>query len=64
VTRIVLDQHSAAPAATGVVFLKGGSEYSVTAEREVILAAGAVQTPQILELSGIGRQDVLKAAGL
>ncbi len=32
--------------------------------REVILAAGSVQSPQILELSGIGRPDVLGAVGI
>ena len=32
--------------------------------REVILAAGAIGSPHILELSGIGRGDVLQAAGI
>lgn len=32
---------------------------NVTCSREVILAAGAVHTPQILELSGIGSADIL-----
>src|SRR5690606_9600716 len=41
-----------------------GREEVFTAAGEVILAAGAVQSPQILELSGIGDPEVLKAAGV
>lgn len=36
----------------------------VTARREVIVCAGAVETPLLLERSGIGRADVLSAAGI
>jgi choline dehydrogenase-like flavoprotein len=36
----------------------------IYAKKEVILAAGAVQTPQLLQLSGIGPKDVLEAAGI
>ena len=50
--------------ATGVVYKKGGELVTVKARREVILCAGAVQSPQLLELSGIGAADVLKRAGV
>jgi choline dehydrogenase-like flavoprotein len=37
---------------------------TVNARREVILAAGAVHTPQLLELSGIGQPSILQAQGI
>lgn len=50
---------------TGVTYRRpDGTQATVRARVEVILAAGAVQTPQLLELSGIGRPEVLKAAGI
>jgi choline dehydrogenase-like flavoprotein len=47
--------------ATGVLLNNGTS---LTARREVILCAGAIQSPQLLELSGIGQANVLRAAGI
>ncbi len=47
----------------GVEYLKG-SRHFVQAHREVILCAGTIQTPQILEQSGIGALGVLKEAGI
>lgn len=41
-----------------------GKQYTLAANKEVILAAGASQSPQILELSGIGDADILKSFGI
>ncbi|WNK00820.1 GMC family oxidoreductase N-terminal domain-containing protein [Thalassospiraceae bacterium LMO-JJ14] len=50
--------------AIGVVYLKNGREQIVRARREVVLAAGAIQSPQLLELSGIGQGELLQKLGL
>ncbi|KAF2737761.1 alcohol oxidase [Polyplosphaeria fusca] len=39
-------------------------KFTVKATKETILSAGAIHSPQILELSGIGSKDVLEAAGI
>ncbi|WP_442135811.1 GMC family oxidoreductase [Rhizobium leguminosarum] len=49
---------------TGVRFRLNGQSHLARAGREVILSAGAINSPKILELSGVGRPDVLSAAGL
>lgn len=48
----------------GVEGLAGDSAVDFQARREVILCAGAIATPQLLELSGIGAPDVLKPLGI
>ncbi|KAJ6190223.1 hypothetical protein N7519_000244 [Penicillium mononematosum] len=60
VNRVVLDGNKA----TGVSLTHEGVEYQVSARREVIVSGGTIQSPQILELSGIGDPEVLKAAGV
>jgi choline dehydrogenase len=50
--------------AVGVIYRKGTEERTVRARREVLLAAGAIQSPQLLELSGIGQREVLQRAGV
>lgn len=50
--------------AVGLIYRKGGRDITVRARREVLLCAGAVQSPQLLELSGIGNSEVLKRAGV
>jgi choline dehydrogenase len=49
---------------TGAVFLKEGEEYMVEASREVILCGGAINSPQLLMLSGIGPKEKLEALGI
>ena len=50
--------------AVGLVYRKGAEERIVRAQREVLLAAGSIQSPQLLELSGIGQREVLQRAGV
>ena len=50
--------------AVGVEFIQGGDTRIARARKEVILAAGAIQSPQLLELSGIGDPALLQAMGL
>lgn len=49
--------------ATGLVFRKDGVQHRVSAG-QTILAAGAINSPKILELSGIGRPDLLSSIGV
>ena len=44
--------------------VKGGEEVAVKAVRETVLCAGAIGTPQILELSGIGQGSLLQQHGI
>ncbi|MFB2552331.1 GMC family oxidoreductase [Ensifer soli] len=44
--------------------LRGGTPATVRARREIVLSAGAINSPQILQLSGIGDPEHLKAAGI
>ena len=47
--------------ATGVKLLHKGQRLEIQAAKEVLLAAGAVASPQLLQLSGIGPQDELQS---
>ncbi|MGD9953132.1 MAG: GMC family oxidoreductase [Burkholderiales bacterium] len=49
---------------TGVEFRTGGEGRRATAAREVILAAGAIGSPQILQLSGVGPGNLLQPLGI
>jgi choline dehydrogenase len=50
--------------ATGVEYLKGGRRQVAHADREVVLSGGAINSPQLLMLSGIGSADHLRSAGV
>ena len=49
---------------TGVTFMHGGGQVTATARREVVMAAGSIGTPQVLQLSGIGAGDLLRRVGI
>ena len=57
VTRIVFE----GTRATGVAFRQGGVERTARAKQEVIAAAGSLQSPQLLQLSGVGPAELLSA---
>lgn len=58
--RIVVENRRA----TGVEVLRNGQRQMLTARREVIVSAGAVASPGVLERSGIGRPEVLEPLGI
>jgi choline dehydrogenase len=60
VTRILVD----AGRASGVRYLLRGTEETVFADAEVILSAGAIGSPQLLMISGIGPADHLREVGI
>jgi choline dehydrogenase-like flavoprotein len=65
VTRVVLEGGPGGLRATGVEYRTGDGETAVAeAAKEVILSAGAVGSPQILMLSGIGPKSELEAVGV
>ena len=59
-TRVLLEGDRA----TGIEYLSGGERREVRAEREVLVCAGAYQSPQLLLLSGIGPSDELRNLGI
>jgi choline dehydrogenase len=59
-TRVLLDGKRA----FGVEFLQKGVRRTARARAEVILSGGAINSPQLLHLSGIGPAQVLQAAGV
>lgn len=64
VRNVILEHDEGEWVAKGVKFVHSGEEHIVRTEGEVIVCAGSVQSPQLLELSGIGNPDILKAAGV
>ena len=60
VTRVIFDGRRAA----GVVCRGHSGDVAVSAGREVLLCAGALQTPQLLQLSGVGPEPLLTGFGI
>ena len=61
VLKVLIDSNKNA---YGVQFQKNGRIYQVKASKEVILSAGAIGSPQILMLSGVGPADHLNSLGI
>ncbi|KAM6511154.1 hypothetical protein FALCPG4_016156 [Fusarium falciforme] len=63
VTRVLTKKYKSTVKATGVEFAKSrdSSPQTVSAKKEVILAAGAIHSPQILQVSGIGDSALLSS---
>ena len=50
--------------ATGIEWIADGQPRQASADREVILCAGSIQSPQLLQLSGIGPADLLRSLNI
>ncbi|KAJ5952979.1 Dehydrogenase citC [Penicillium vulpinum] len=61
VNKVILDENHRA---TGISITHSENDYEVTVAQEVILCAGTIFSPHILELSGIGDPAVLERAGI
>ena len=70
--RVITDAHATSvildgKRAKGVAYIKGGRNgkpMQVMANREVILSGGSINSPQLLQLSGVGDPDLLKSLGI
>jgi choline dehydrogenase len=67
--RIETDAHATGVVLEGrraraVTYRRGGAVHRVEARREVVLCAGALQSPQLLQLSGIGPPALLQSLGI
>ncbi|NYT38625.1 choline dehydrogenase [Allopusillimonas soli] len=60
VSRIVIENGRAC----GVMWTQDGTVHRANADAEVILAAGAIQSPQLLQLSGVGPAALLREHGI
>ncbi|ODO09253.1 hypothetical protein I350_02853 [Cryptococcus amylolentus CBS 6273] len=68
-TKIVLSSTNSSVKATGVEFASSSGDensdrWTVNANKEVIVSAGAIQTPALLQLSGIGEKSFLEGLGI
>ena len=64
VKRLTLETTGGGQRCTGAEVVKGGQTLTVRAAREVVLSAGAIGSPQILQLSGIGPAQLLHQHGI
>ena len=61
---VVLEKEGQEWVAKGVKFTHNGQDHTVNVAGEVIVCGGSISSPQLLELSGIGNPEILKAGGI
>ena len=64
VERLIIAQGENGALCRGVIVTGGGTTWNATAHRETILTAGAIGSPQILQVSGIGPAQLLQQHGV
>jgi choline dehydrogenase len=64
VERLILEDSGQGKVCRGIAFTGGGKAYTATAECDTLLTAGAVGSPALLQLSGIGKGTALYALGI
>ncbi len=64
VSRVLFETREGIPTATGVEYIKKGCKHTVLANKEVVLSGGAINSPQLLQLSGIGCAKHLRQYGI
>jgi choline dehydrogenase len=64
VERLLIERDDNGPACVGVAFTGGGTAWKAVARRETVVTAGAVATPQLLQLSGVGPAALLAKHGI
>ena len=64
VSRVLFEKTREGTRAVGVEWIENGEKKSARAVREVILSGGSLQSPQVLQLSGIGPAALLKQHGI
>jgi choline dehydrogenase len=64
VERLLLEDSDLGKVCRGIEFTGGGTAYFATADCETLLTAGAIGSPQLLQLSGIGKGAALHAVGV
>ncbi|KAI1841193.1 hypothetical protein JX265_013152 [Neoarthrinium moseri] len=62
--KILFDRSDANAKAKGVRYTLNGTTHEVLSTKEVIIAAGALQSPKLLEISGIGNANLLQSHGI
>ena len=60
ITKLILKNNKC----IGIEYLKNNTTYKLLANREVIVCAGTINSPQLLELSGIGDAETIKNKGI